>query len=463
MNMQRTSGLGWIRGLRRAASRAPKAASGPAEIGLESATSGCVPASAERVRSRSLTPAPVDASDRSACANGTRRLSDRRPTRGVRTLHRPREKGRGVLLLTVAGLLVMPALAHADLLTATITNQEQTVLEGAPATFTVSLAGGTGSQAPVTVKYTVSGEVTPAKDYGAPTGQLTTDCDSTTCHWTLTIPMETTTGNIVIPIVRDQDDQNDDVDLLEGGETLTLTLTEVSTDAGVVRLGTPSEATTTVRDYGSTVTVSVNVDDPDTNTRDIVEPVPEGNAATFTVSLSGLVSQDLVVDYATANGTATAVDYRAQAGTLTIPAEQQEGTITVDTLDDTVAETSETFTVTLMLSDQPDNVVLGKAAATAMIGDNDQLEVGILGPRYVAEGSAATYTVRLTSGTGSEDIVVDYTVRGTATRVEDYKVPNGATTTDQGGFDRSVTIPRVRRQGRSRFRRSLMLRRTMRR
>ena len=245
--------------------------------------------------------------------------------------------------------------------------------------------------------------------------------------------METTTGNINIPIVRDVDDTDTPVDLLEGGETLTVTLTEVSTDAGVVRLGTPSEATTTVRDYGSTVTVSVNV----------VEPVPEGNAATFTVSLSGLVSQDLVVDYATANGTATAADYRSQAqGTLTIAAEQSEGTITVDTLEDTVAEASETFTVTLMLSGQPDNVVLGKAAATAMIGDNDALEVALLGPDNVAEGSAATYTVRLSGGTSSEDVVIDYQVRGNATRVEDYKVPSGTTTAGlSDGFDGSLTIP----------------------
>ena len=147
MNMQRTSGLGWIRGLRRAASPAPKAVSDPAETGLASATSGCVPASAERIRSRSLTPTPVyGSSHRAVC-----------PASGVRSLRRTRTgKRNGVLLLTVAGLLVLPAIAHADLLTATIKNQEQTVLEGDSATFTVSLAGGTGSQASVTVKYTVS-------------------------------------------------------------------------------------------------------------------------------------------------------------------------------------------------------------------------------------------------------------------------------------------------------------------
>src|SRR5262249_59672589 len=62
--------------------------------------------------------------------------------------------------------------------------------------------------------------------------------------------------------------------------------------------------------------------------------VSEGNTgaqtATFTVTLSAASNQPVTVVYATATGTATAgSDYQAALGTLTIPAGQTTGTITV--------------------------------------------------------------------------------------------------------------------------------------
>ena len=85
----------------------------------------------------------------------------------------------------------------------------------------------------------------------------------------------------------------------------------------------------------------------------------EGEAQTFTVTLSGSVSMDVVVGYATANGSATAADYSGSAsGTVTIPAGVTDGTIIVPTTEDVLAEDSETFTVTLSGSDLPANVTL---------------------------------------------------------------------------------------------------------
>ena len=225
-----------------------------------------------------------------------------------------------------------------DPLTVSVTTRDTTVLEGGTATFTVTLAGGRGS-ANIDVKYIVSGTAEPRTDY--PDADLVCDPITSTCSGTLTMPANQTTGTdktatIAIPIV-----QEADVDAaLEGPETLTVTLAEVNTTAGTVELGTPREATTTIGASDRTVNVSVAVDDADTGTQD-VDPVAEGDAATFTVSLTGKVSEDLVVGYATAHGTATATDYQAQTrGTLTISlvAEQQEGKITINTLQDTLAE-----------------------------------------------------------------------------------------------------------------------------
>jgi hypothetical protein len=105
--------------------------------------------------------------------------------------------------------------------------------------------------------------------------------------------------------------------------------------------------------------------------------VPEGNAgtraATFTVSLSGASGGPVTVDFATANGTATAgSDYRAQTGRLTFAAGETSKPITVPILGDPRDEPDETFS--LNLSNPRSGLVAGKIAraqAVATIVDDD--------------------------------------------------------------------------------------------
>jgi hypothetical protein len=78
----------------------------------------------------------------------------------------------------------------------------------------------------------------------------------------------------------------------------------------------------------------------------------EGNSGmtqfTFTVTLSAASSQTVTVNFATANGTATAgSDYYATSGTLTFNAGQTSQTITVMVFGDTIHEANETFYVNL--------------------------------------------------------------------------------------------------------------------
>jgi hypothetical protein len=73
-----------------------------------------------------------------------------------------------------------------------------------------------------------------------------------------------------------------------------------------------------------------------------------GNTAAIVVNLAKTSVQDITVDFATANGTATAgSDYTAVSAKLTIPAGQTSGTISVPILDDTLSEPDETFVVNL--------------------------------------------------------------------------------------------------------------------
>src|SRR5262249_10519626 len=78
----------------------------------------------------------------------------------------------------------------------------------------------------------------------------------------------------------------------------------------------------------------------------------EGNTGTHAVpstgGLSAVSSHRAPINYPTANGTATAgSDYQVASGTLTIPAGQTTGTITVLVNGDRLAEPNETFFVNL--------------------------------------------------------------------------------------------------------------------
>ncbi|MDA0264821.1 MAG: choice-of-anchor C family protein [Chloroflexi bacterium] len=109
-------------------------------------------------------------------------------------------------------------------------------------------------------------------------------------------------------------------------------------NTGDLRVG-PALDNVRVNVVVGSATVSINDDS-----------VIEGGNLNFTVSLSNSLSEDAVVTYSTADGTATTAnsDYTGQTNqTLTIPAGLTSGTITVATTDDTDVEPDETLNVNL--------------------------------------------------------------------------------------------------------------------
>jgi len=92
-------------------------------------------------------------------------------------------------------------------------------------------------------------------------------------------------------------------------------------------------------------------------------------AAAFTVSLSKASSQTVTVDYATADGTATAgADYQTTRGTLTFAPGETSKIVTVPVIDDIVDEPDETFLVNLS---NPTNATISDAQGTGTITDDD--------------------------------------------------------------------------------------------
>jgi len=98
--------------------------------------------------------------------------------------------------------------------------------------------------------------------------------------------------------------------------------------------------------------------------------VEETTNAVLTVSLSAATAQTVTVNYATANGTATAgTDYVSTNGTLTFLPGQTSQTITVTVLGDALDELNETILVNLT------------AATNATISDGQGVVTILFEPR----------------------------------------------------------------------------------
>ena len=123
--------------------------------------------------------------------------------------------------------------------------------------------------------------------------------------------------------------------------------------------------------------------------------VDEGEAVNFTVRLNRLASFDVTVDYATADGTATAgADYVAASGTASIPAGELSATVSVATVQDSIGEDTETFE--LRLSDPTDGVQLPDEEATTVATIRDDDIPGVRISDAVAnEGGTLTFSVTL--------------------------------------------------------------------
>ena len=307
----------------------------------------------------------------------SQRLADRTP----RAPARHRAKRSGLLLLAAAALLLIPALAYADVPVATISGPVS-IAEGASgsdndAVYTVTLTGGTGSQA-IFLDYTVTGTVSEAdyQDEGA--GKLT-------------IAATQASNAITIGVV------DDDID--EVPETMIVTLTDVTTAAGMAAIGSPNSVTTTVLPM-ATSTVSF---------ADTSVSAAEDAPLQFTANLTTEV--DVVVHYDIIPGTASRTDYDSASGTFTISSDNNMGSFTITPVNDNLAEDSETFTARLRLVSPPQNVALGIAMATGTISDDaaDNIEATVTAnQKTIVEGSVATFTVDLGGAAGSEDVVVTY-------------------------------------------------------
>ncbi len=284
----------------------------------------------------------------------------------------------------------------------------------------------------VIVRLARSNANTVTVNYGTSDGSAVAGSDYRATAGTLTFGPNDTAKLITVPIIDDL--------VAESTEQFTLT---ISNPSGATIDGTKSTATIMIQDNdGSGTVITFNPDS--------YAVQENGGSVTLTVTRSGDITQEDVVNFTTQPGSATGgdlpdpgVDYQNTAGTLVFAAGSPTAqTITVPIYDDSLVEGNETFAVNL--SGPGARYSFDRATATVTIVDNETSTVNFSAGSYsVAEDAGnATITLLRTGNTNSAARVKVSTVGGTATPDVDYASVTGLNVDfAQGQTFATVNIP----------------------
>ncbi len=221
--------------------------------------------------------------------------------------------------------------------------------------------------------------------------------------------------NVVVPLAyndeTDHPPESDDYTRLESiviprgategsGQIQTLTDADMENETFIVALGDlPPALLVPGRESSQSVTIQ-DVTSPAAVTVDLSaspDPVDEGGKITVTATLSEAPDTDVTIPLILTDGTANAQDYEALPPTqIEIEAGERNGTYSISTIPDDIAETGETFTVALGVL--PSRLVAGDSRQMDItITDDD--EAGLNVPRSVSvvEGQDETFSIALTS------------------------------------------------------------------
>ncbi len=196
----------------------------------------------------------------------------------------------------------------------------------------------------------------------------------------------------------------------------------------------------------ATVSITVTQNDPATvGVNDVSSQ--EGDAgeldAVFTVTISEPPIETVVIDAASADGTAHEPgDYGAMTTRLTFAPGQSSKTVVVKVHGDKLDEPDENFVVNLTVVSG--DVVLGDGQGEGTIVDDDPLVSLAVGNASVPEGNSgtrtATFAVTLSTASGKTVSVDWHTADGTAHAPSDYSATGGTLTFAPGETTKNVSV-----------------------
>jgi len=246
--------------------------------------------------------------------------------------------------------------------------------------------------------------------------------DYTPVSNTLTFGAGVTNLSFTVPLF-------DDV-LSDGSRTVELVL---SNAMGGASLGSPSTALLTLLDNEQTLEF----------TQAVFTNAESSTTATLSVRRTGPNSGTVTVQYVTSDGIAVAPgDYLANSGTLTFGPGATNQTISITISNDTLAEVSENFQVTLF--NALGGASMGSATnATVLITDNDfggVIQFSSLAYSNSESGGTVTLAVTRTNGMASGVTVQYATHDGTAVAPGDYLANSGTLAFAAGVTNQTISI-----------------------
>jgi hypothetical protein len=306
----------------------------------------------------------------------------------------------------------------------TITNDDPQPGITIGASFSAEGAQGTSANGMFELRLSNSSFQTITVNYATADGTASAGSDYVATSGTVTFNPGETTKSVAVSVLGDNID--------EINETYVVNLSNASNASIATAQGTG----TVVDDDGPTISIN-NVS------------VVEGNAGTtnavFTVTLSAPSVQDVNVNFATVNGTASSgLDYqRIFSSTLFVPAGATSGTITVRVFGDFQIEADEQFIVFLQF---PNNASIGEGQSLGIgtiVNDDSNGKLEFSSQAYSTVegiGNLVVQVNRVDGATGT--VTVDYaTMDGTAVAGSDYTATSGTLTFNQGDIAKAILIP----------------------
>lgn len=285
------------------------------------------------------------------------------------------------------------------------------------ATIPVNLSNASSST--VTVQYSVTGGTATAGGV-----------DFTLSAGTLTFAAGTTTANLLVPIVDDA--------ISELTEDIQMTLASpVNGTLGPITVHTESiidnEALPQIRFAAATDSTGESV-----------------ASKTIPVTLSGASSQSVTVQYSVTGGTATGsgTDFTLASGTLTFAAGVTSQNITLNIVNDLLAEGSETVVVTLATPNAYATIGTPSVHTHTILDDESAPTLQFATSTSSAAETVGSQTIVVTmSGPDASTVRVDYAVTNTvpgpneASNGSDYSLSSGTLTFASGETTKNIVVP----------------------